>query len=44
MNTGNLFLGIFMGSKASHRMQGRNALPEAERATKQQEGITARKA
>lgn len=37
----NTFLAIFLGSKASPKMAAWNALPEAERAAKMQEGMAA---
>ena len=44
MSTNNTFLAVFLGSKTSPRMKAWNALPEAERRAKQQEGIAAWKA
>lgn len=44
MNTKNTYLAVFLGSKTSQRMAAWNALPEAERQAKQQEGIAAWKA
>ena len=44
MNTDNLFLAIFLGSKTSSKMKAWNALPESERKARQKEGITAWKA
>jgi hypothetical protein len=44
MSTSNTFLAVFTGSKTSPRMVAWNALPEAERLAKQQEGIAAWKA
>ena len=44
MSTNNTFLAVFLGSKTSPRMTAWNALPEAERLAKQQEGVGAWKA
>ena|ERR1700722_448774 len=44
MSTNNTYLAVFLGSKTSPRMAAWNALPEAERNAKQQEGIAAWKA
>jgi hypothetical protein len=44
MSTTNTFLAVFTGSKTSPSMAAWNALPEAERLAKQQEGIAAWKA
>jgi hypothetical protein len=44
MSQNNTFLAVFTGSKTSPRMAAWNALPEAERLAKQQEGIAAWKA
>jgi hypothetical protein len=44
MNTDNTFLAVFLGSKTSARMAAWNALPEADRQKKLQEGIAAWKA
>jgi hypothetical protein len=44
MSTHNTFLAVFLGSKASPRMAVWNALPEAERRTKETEGMAAWKA
>jgi hypothetical protein len=44
MSTDNTYLAVFLGSKTSPRLAAWNALPEAERNAKQQEGITAWKA
>ncbi|WP_424363722.1 hypothetical protein [Methylocystis parvus] len=41
MTTNNAFLAIFIGSKTSPKMAAWNALSEAERQKKTQEGITA---
>jgi len=41
MSTNNTYLAVFLGSKTSPRMTAWNALPEAERNAKQQEGIAA---
>jgi len=41
MSTNNTYLAVFLGSKTSPRMAAWNALPEAERNAKQQEGIAA---
>lgn len=41
MTTNNTFLAIFLGSKTSPRMAAWNALSEAERQKKTQEGIAA---
>jgi hypothetical protein len=44
MSMNNTFLAVFLGNKASPRMAAWNALPEAERRAKEQEGIAAWKA
>ena len=44
MSTENTFLAVFLGSQRSPRMTAWNALPEAERHAKAQEGIAAWKA
>src|SRR5262249_6556347 len=44
MSANNTFLAVFLGSKTNPRMTAWNALPEAERLTKQKEGIAAWKA
>jgi hypothetical protein len=44
MSTNDTFLAVFLGSKTSPKMAAWNALPEAERQTKQQQGIAAWKA
>ena len=44
MSTNNTFLAVFLGSKTNPRMTAWNALPEAKRLAKQQEGIAAWKA
>ena len=44
MNANNTFLAVFLGSKTNPRMTAWNALPEADRLAKQQEGIAAWKA
>jgi len=44
MSTNDTFLAVFLGSKTSAKMVAWNALPEAERRTKQQQGIAAWKA
>jgi hypothetical protein len=44
MNTNNTYLAVFLGSKTSPRMAAWDALPEAERNAKLQEGIAAWKA
>jgi hypothetical protein len=44
MSTSNTFLAVFTGSKTSPRMTAWNALPEAEKLAKQQEGMAAWKA
>jgi hypothetical protein len=44
MSTNNTFLAVFLGSTTNPRMTAWNALPEAERLAKQQEGIAAWKA
>jgi hypothetical protein len=41
MSTTNTFLAVFLGSKASGRMAAWNALPEAQRLAKMQEGMAA---
>ncbi len=44
MSTTDAFLAVFLGSKASAKMTAWNALPEAERRARQQQGIAAWKA
>jgi hypothetical protein len=44
MSTNNTFIAVLLGSKTDARMTAWNALPEAERLAKQQEGIAAWKA
>jgi hypothetical protein len=44
MSANDTYLAIFLGSKTSPRMSAWNALPEAERHAKMQEGIAAWKA
>src|SRR5262249_59062254 len=44
MSATNTFLAVFLGSKTNPQMTAWNALPEAERLAKQQEGIAAWKA
>jgi hypothetical protein len=44
MNTTGTYLAVFLGSKNSHRRAAWDALPEAERRAKEQEGIAAWKA
>jgi YCII-related domain len=44
MSTTDTYLAVFLGSKTSPRMQAWLALPEAERHSKEQEGIAAWKA
>ena len=44
MSTDDTFLAIFLGNKSSPKMAAWNALPEAERNAKLQEGIAAWKA
>ena len=44
MSTSNTFLAVFTGSKTSPRMTAWNALPEAEKLAKHQEGMAAWKA
>ena len=44
MNTNNTYLAVFLGSKTSPRMTEWNALPDAERQAKMQEGVAAWKA
>lgn len=41
MTTPNTFLAVFLGSEASQKMAAWNALSEAERKSKEQEGIAA---
>ena len=41
MNNGDTYLAVFLGSKDSPRMQAWNAMPEAERNARQQEGMAA---
>ena len=44
MSTNDTYLAVFLGSKTSPRWKAWQALPEAERKKKEQEGITAWKA
>ena len=44
MSANNTYLAVFLGSKTSPRALAWNAMPEAERGTKAQEGIAAWKA
>ena len=44
MSTNDTFLAVFLGSKTSAKMAAWNALPEAERRAKEQQGIAAWKA
>ncbi|CAM5767910.1 hypothetical protein LMIY3S_02321 [Labrys miyagiensis] len=44
MSTNDTYLAVFLGSKSSPRMKAWMALPEAERRTREQEGIAAWKA
>jgi hypothetical protein len=44
MSTNDTYLAVFLGSKTSSRMKAWIALPEAERRTKEQEGMAAWKA
>ncbi len=44
MSTNDTFLAVFLGSKTSAKMAAWNALPEAERRGKEQQGIAAWKA
>ncbi len=44
MSTSNTYLAVFLGSKASPRMEEWNALPEEERQAKHHEGVAAWKA
>src|SRR6185312_16050821 len=44
MNTQHTYLAVFLGSKSSPRRKAWDALPEAERRAKEQEGIAAWKA
>ena len=44
MSTNDTFLAVFLGSKSSAKMSAWNALPEAERRSKEQQGIAAWKA
>jgi hypothetical protein len=44
MNTNGSYLAVFLGSKTSDRMKAWMALPEAERRSKEQEGMAAWKA
>jgi len=41
MNTSNTYLAVFLGSKTSPRRAAWDALPEAERHTKEQQGMAA---
>jgi hypothetical protein len=41
MSTNNTYLAVFLGSKTSPRMTEWNALPEAERQGRKQQGIAA---
>src|SRR3954454_8795143 len=44
MSTNDTFLAVFLGSKTSPKMAAWNALPEAERRAKEQQGMAAWKA
>jgi hypothetical protein len=44
MSNNDTFLAVFLGSKTSAKMAAWNALPEAERRSKEQQGIAAWKA
>src|SRR5438876_12265693 len=44
MSTNDTFLAVFLGSKTSTKMAAWNALPEAERRAKEQQGMAAWKA
>jgi hypothetical protein len=44
MSTNDTFLAVFLGSKTSAKMAAWNALPEAERRAREQQGIAAWKA
>ena len=44
MSTNDTFLAVFLGSKTNAKMAAWNALPEAERRAKEQQGIAAWKA
>src|SRR5215468_5943668 len=44
MSSNDTFLAVFLGTKTSAKMTAWNALPEAERLAKQQQGIAAWKA
>jgi hypothetical protein len=44
MSTNDTFLAVFLGSKTSAKMAAWNALPEAERRAKEQQGMAAWKA
>lgn len=44
MSTNDTYLAVFLGSKASPKMRAWNALPEADRRTKERDGIAAWKA
>jgi hypothetical protein len=44
MTTNDTYVAVFLGSKTSSRMKAWGALPEAERRTKEQEGMAAWKA
>ena len=44
MSTNDTFLAVFLGGKTSSKMAAWNALPEAERNAKQQQGMAAWKA
>jgi hypothetical protein len=44
MSTNDTFLAVFLGSKTSAKMAAWNALPEAERRSKEQQGMAAWKA
>ncbi len=44
MTTGQTYLAVFLGSKASPKMAAWNALPEAERREREREGVAAWKA
>ena len=44
MSTNDTFLAVFLGSKTSAKMAAWNALPEAERRAREQQGVAAWKA
>src|SRR5256886_16486983 len=44
MSTNDTFLAVFLGSKSSAKMAAWNALPEAERRAREQQGVAAWKA